>query len=900
MLRCVHYRVLGPLAPTCASVQQRLLLSYLLVHANRFIAVDRLVEELWGSALPGDAAAALRTQVARLRRRLPADALITEPGGYRLMVAADDLDSAVFERLVGLGQVESALALWRGGAYEEFAERPFAQMEAARLEQLRLHAEEARARLLLEHGDAAAAASAAEALLAAHPDREAARAVLMEALYRAGRQNAALDTYQSWRRELVDEYGLEPSPELSRLQQHILRHDLPLPALARPVDSFLGRDDDVAQIRTLLGVARLVTLTGPGGVGKTRLAVEVASAVSDAYPDGATVCDLAAVGEGDAVARAVGWTLGLTEISGNWVEDQLVAHLRGRRMLLVFDGCEHVLDAAADLVAQLVRRTDGVTVLATSRERLAVAGEHLRTVAPLTAEVSLRLFRDRARAVNTALVATDEQVANVCSRLDGLPLAIELAAARVGSLRVEQMVSALDDRFSVLADRRRSLAATIQWSYDLLSEPEREALCRLSAFCGNFDREAAAALGVDTGVLLRLADQSLVDGANPYRLLDSVRDYARDRLRDQRRLDEVTRQHAASVLQLAVAAAIGLTSADEQHWAQRLDLHFAELRAAHHWLVVHQPGLAVELVAALRTWAMWRTHAEVFHWADAVADATADPTALAVAATGAWRGGDLPRAGTLARKALPHRWAIETLAEVAFLNGDLAEARRQYRQAADLARAAGDGLQEIWCEGSVILASVYAGEDPGDQPDALLSRATTLGSSSARAMAYFVVGETRRTHAPLLEAITLADAVGSRFIAGLARAALASVYAAGDPLAALDSYAEAIEQWRDSAAWPSYWVTLRTLIALLVQLDLPEQAAVLYGANQAAAHGAPAYGRDAALLQTAAAQLQGALGVEALTSCQEQGASLNEDESAAYALAAIDTARHRLATPASR
>jgi tetratricopeptide (TPR) repeat protein len=422
----------------------------------------------------------------------------------------------------------------------------------------------------------------------------------------------------------------------------------------------------------------------------------------------------------------------------------------------------------------------------------------------------------------------------------------------------------------------------------------------LSAFCGNFDREAAAMLGVDTGVLLRLADRSLVDGANPYRLLDSVRDYARDRLRDQQRLDQVTQQHAESVLEFAVAAATGLSTADEQHWAQRLDLHFAELRAAHHWLVVHQPRRAVKLVAALRTWALWRAHAEVFHWADAVADTTADPTALAAAATGAWQRGDLPRALNLARKALPHRWAIETLAEVAFLNGNLTEAQRHYRQAANLAHAAGDGLQEIWCAGSVILASAYAGENPGDQPDALLSQAATLGSPSARAMAYFVVGETRRMTAPLLETITLAEAVGSRFIAGLARAALASLYAAGDPLAALDRYTEAIEQWRDSAAWPAYWVTLRTLIVLLTQLGLSQEAAVLYGANQAAAHGAPAYGRDAALLQTAAAELQGTLGIEALTRCQEQGASLSEAESAAYALAAVRTARNRLATPASR
>jgi hypothetical protein len=237
---------------------------------------------------------------------------------------------------------------------------------------------------------------------------------------------------------------------------------------------------------------------------------------------------------------------------------------------------------------------------------------------------------------------------------------------------------------------------------------------------------------------------------------------------------------------------------------------------------------------------------------------------------------------------------------VAFLNGDLTEAQRRYRRAASLAHAAGDGLQETWCAGSVILAAVYAGEDPDDQPDGLLSRAAALGSPSARAMACFVVGESRRSAAPLLEAITLAEGVGSRFITGLARAALASLQAAGDPLAALDGYTEAIEQWHDSGAWPAYWVTLRTLIVLLAQLGLVEEAAVLYGANQAAAHSAPAYGRDAAALQASTTELQVALGADALTRCHERGASLSEDESAAYALAAIRTARTRLAASASR
>ena len=883
--------------PTSASGQQRLLLCCLLVEANRFVAADRLIEELWADALPGDPAAALRTQVSRLRQRLPAGALVTEPGGYRLVVAGDDLDSDVFERLVRDGQHEAALAVWRGRAFEEFADRPFAQVEAARLEQLRLQAEEGRARALLEQGDAAAAATVAEALLGAHPERESVRAVLMEALYRSGRQGEALDTYQSWRRDLDDGYGLEPAPALAQLQQSILRHRMPLAAMSKPVDSFLGRSSDVADICALLSTARLVTLTGPGGVGKTRLAVEVANVAAEAFPDGVTLCNLASVSQPDAVARAVAWTLGLADLSGRRGEDELIAHIAGRRILLLLDGCEGVLDAAADIAGLLISRAAGITVLATSRERLAVAGEHVRSVATLPVDASIRLFRDRARAVNSGLPATDEQVADVCSRLDGLPLAIELAAARVGTLRVEQMAAALDDRFGVLADRHRSLAATLQWSYDLLSEAERDGLCLLSAFAGPFDRQAAAGVGVDTGVLLRLVERSLVDGANPYRLLDSVRDYARERLREQQRLDAVSRRHADWVLQLAVEAAAHQCGGDEQQWAHRLDLHFAELRAAQHWLLGHDPHRAVELVAALRTWALWQGRAEVFHWADAVVAATEDPTAVAVSASGAWQRGDLPTAARLAREALPHRWAVEALAEVSFLTGNLLEAQRQHGEAAELARAVGDGLQEIWCDGSVVLATVYSGADPGDQPQALLARAEALGSPSARAMAHFVAGESTGSVSSLREAIALADGVGSAFIAGLARAALASMSGSSDPVLALEQYRAAIEQWRDAGLWPAYWVTLRTLLMLFTDLGAFEEAAILYGANRAATHGAAAFGKDAALLRTAAAQLEEGLGSEVFAALHAEGAGLTEEDSARYALMAISTVQSRLTTP---
>jgi tetratricopeptide (TPR) repeat protein len=382
-------------------------------------------------------------------------------------------------------------------------------------------------------------------------------------------------------------------------------------------------------------------------------------------------------------------------------------------------------------------------------------------------------------------------------------------------------------------------------------------------------------------------------------MLDSVRAYAHTRLQEEQHLDALIREHAEWVLSFAVAAAEALSTADEPSTAQRLELHFAELRAAHAWFRVHEPSRAAELSAALRPWALWRAHSEVFHWADELYAATADPSAAACASTGAWQRGDLARATALASTAPAHRAAIETRGEDAFLRGDLSESQRNYAKAAELARTAGDGLQEIWCRASVILAAVYAGHDPADQPELLLARAAELGSPSALAMAQFVVGEAHRRVEPYVQAIASADAVGSRFIAGLARVALAALLATDDPVLALEHYASAIEQWRDTGSWASQRVTLRSLLVLLAQLGATREAAVLFGANHAVAHGAPAFGRDAVMLRVAETQLQADLGAEAFASCQRHGASLSDEDTVSYALTAIEGVRRQLSADRS-
>jgi DNA-binding SARP family transcriptional activator len=396
LLGPVEVRVGGRAVPL-PGVRQRLVLTMLLVDVNRMVPADRLIDELWEAALPADPRGALRTQVSRLRRALGPGGgdLATVEGGYRLTVQRSQLDVTRFEDMLAeadeasgkqaLRLLDEALALWRGPAVGEFAGRPFALAMAARLNELRPVAE--------------------------HPEREQARGLFMQALYRAGRHTEALATFRSWRRYLAEELGLDPSPALRRIEQDILRHTAKTPdtrdtavtrapSLPLPVTSFVGRDEDLMAVAGRLDRARLVTLHGPGGVGKTRLALEVAERTGDSYRDGVCFCDLAAVTEPHAVVRALATAAGLSERAFQRLDDQLVEQLADRHLLLVMDNCEHVAQAAAILAERLLKQTRNVTILATSRERLEVDGEHVWQVRPLPVSglgaPAVRLFLDRA------------------------------------------------------------------------------------------------------------------------------------------------------------------------------------------------------------------------------------------------------------------------------------------------------------------------------------------------------------------------------------------------------------------------------------------------------------------------------------------------------------------------
>ncbi|MFJ6155058.1 BTAD domain-containing putative transcriptional regulator [Micromonospora profundi] len=627
-MTAVQFGVLGPLAVTTDAgepvvvpgTKVRALLADLLTNRNRVVSADRLIDDLWGEDSPANPAGALQVRVSQLRKALndaepgARDLVESRPPGYLLRVDAIDADRfGELARCTDVDRLTEALALWRGDAYADVADAEFVRAEATRLAEQRLAVHERRAEARLARGEHDLVAADLAELVARHPLREGLRAVQLRALYATGRQSEALDSYTDLRDRLADELGLDPAPELVALHRRILEQDADLSApptatttrdnLPAQLDELIGRAEALSELRTLLPRQRLVTLVGPGGVGKTRLAIEAARTV----PGGVRMVELAPLPAGDlGIAERVLGALDVRESPGTNLSavDRLVAALRQRHLLLVLDNCEHVIEPVAELVARLLRDVPGLSVLATSREPLGLTGELLWDVPPLSVpgdgdldtvrrSAAARLFAARAAAQQRGFrldARTAPAVAQLCRRLDGLPLALELAATRVRALGVRGVVQRLDDRFRLLATqqrdvppRQRTLTAVIGWSWDLLDEADRLALARLAVFGDGCTPEAAERVcGSDLDTLARLVDRSLVvlddAGAAPrYRLLESVAAFCLDRLADA---DAVRARHAAYYTGLAEHADPGLRGAEQQRWLAVLDAETANLRAA--------------------------------------------------------------------------------------------------------------------------------------------------------------------------------------------------------------------------------------------------------------------------------------------------------------------------------
>ncbi|HZE31682.1 MAG TPA: BTAD domain-containing putative transcriptional regulator, partial [Actinoallomurus sp.] len=590
--------ILGPLEVVAGGrvveiegARLRALLIRLALDAGRVVTADTLAQSLWPEGGPSDPAHALQSLMSRLRRALPDRAPVRSVHrGYCLDLPAEAVDVLRFEHLAGEGRralrngrahdagrlLSDALRLWRGEPLAEVADVPYAAAVAVRLRELRLGTIEDRVDAELAAGpEAAHLVAELEELTAQHPLRERLRGLLIRALHADARPAEALTAYEDFRRLLADELGSDPGPEVREAHLAVLRaEDVRrrrrhgnLPA---SLSSLVGRTSEQTRITSQLTDNRLVTLVGPGGVGKTRLATAVAIGLDENLSGGIWSTELAEVSDPEDVPQAVAGALGLRETSPldtparpRDTVSRLVEALSSAEAVIVLDNCEHLIDAAARLAGDLLRRCPHLRIIATSREPLGIDGEALFPVPPLglpdpgasaeqaLARPAVRLFSDRAGSVRPGFTVDDGNVAaviDICRRLDGLPLAIELAAARLRSLAINELAVRLDDRFGLLTGgtrtalpRHRTLRAVIAWSWELLTPDERRLAQRLAAFPGDVGLDSAVVVADGSlDDLTALVDRSLLqfDGTR-YRMLETIREFGLEKLADSGELSKV-------------------------------------------------------------------------------------------------------------------------------------------------------------------------------------------------------------------------------------------------------------------------------------------------------------------------------------------------------------------------
>ncbi len=852
----VHVGLLGPFALSgrdgaieISGHRQRSLAAILALECGRTVSSDRLIEALWPDDDVDDPLNALQHHVSRLRAAVGREIVMRHDDGYALDLTADHVDALYFERLMARGNDElrngavaearstlrQALDLWRGPALQGFEGDHWAIPEAQRLERLRLDGLEDRIEADMNAGLHREVVDELETLARQHPFRERLWGQLMLALYRSGRQSDALVAYQELRKLVAEEKGLDPGPELQRLEVAIISQAPSLEAggtlagatrasvpgnLVSPLTRFIGRHELLQQIRRSIGEHRLVTLLGPGGTGKTRLAVESGLASGGEFADGAWFVDLAPISDpGDVPAaissvleaRSAGGGTGPRPARGEDPTTRAIASLRDRHLLLIVDNCEHLITAVSRIVETALAASPPLHVLATSREPLGIPGEVRRAVPPLSVPArgpddpeeivsseAVRLFEDRATRILPDFALTEEtarDVADLCRHLDGLPLAIELAAAWVGTLPVRRIAEELDERFRLLVspsrnsvDRHASLRATIDWSYDLLAPDERELFEALSVFAGAASLSAVEWLGSEAGrdqvetldLLQRLIDRSLLVADTlardepRYAMLESLQAYGRERLVDRGGLTDALRTQRRFFVDLAERGDGELVGARYLEWQRRLQVEYPNLRSVFDAALADGDGEAALRIAGSlwQLWAITDRHGEGRRWlAEAVAaggDAPAELRARALAELCYLAGQDRDlsaaiRAGEAAielAESVGSSWALgwakQAMALILVDEGDLERGGRLVAEA----RALLDETDDAWRLAALDLIASHEAIRSGDleaaaqASGAVLERARRIGYEPYVCWAHLLLGVVAERSSRLDEAAT--------------------------------------------------------------------------------------------------------------------------------------------------
>jgi predicted ATPase/DNA-binding SARP family transcriptional activator len=843
--------------------KQRLLLACLLLHANTTVARELAIDCLWPDDPPTKPEAALQVYVHGLRRILGQERILTRGTGYFLRAEAEEIDVPKFERQVAesrtalavgnperaLPLLEQALALWRGHALADLPVVPFVAAARARLEELRLLALETRFEARLSLDNAAEIVPELSAFVDAHPFRERAWCQLMLASYRAGRQADALEAYRRAYATFADELGVEPSPELRELERAILRHDPSLDPdlsrdtvgrldLPRPATPLVGRAPEIAAVTGMLTAgARLVTLFGPGGVGKTRLAIAASSKLGPEGKDGAVFVDLAGVTTATHVPSALADAVGVDDRGGDLI-DALLETLATSDLLLVLDNFEHVV-AAAPMVATLLAGAPNLRIVATSRTPLRLGAEHVYLVPPLgvpdhgldtkalAENNSVAVFVARASAIDDSFRLTDDNaadVASICRILEGMPLAMELAAARVKLLPTNEIPERLARPLEILTtgnrdlpERHQTLRATVTWSYNLLETAQRKVFARLSVFAGGCSLEAAEGVcGADLDSLAGLLDQSLLrreqePGQRPrFRLLATIGDFADECLTDTER-EELHRAHARYYLAAAeqTRQIIAGSGTHEAELLSALETDHDNYRAALSR--ADEAGDAetlLRLVTALRLYWMVRGHlSEGRRWFETALDHPG-------AADSTYRAEALSAGGVLVYRAghfdLAQRWWTEAheryeasgdadgtartlghLAGIAHAHGDLVQATELWKRSANALRSLGDEMRLSIALGNLGAAATNDGcyEDAAR----LLGEALELARNADNwitecsilfnlGRAVFELGAIGRGRALLQDALRIATQLGYRELIAYCLLGLADIAASQDDI----------------------------------------------------------------------------------------------------------------------